>query len=173
MKRLSSKALLLALVVTASVLTPRSALAASIVIKVGAIQGESVVAGHVGEIDVLAWSWGLAASTTTTRKGADVRSCSIQDFSFTKYIDTASGPLLVNAVLGTTVETAVLKLLPLPGGTNLTLTMTNVTVSSVSTGGSGAEERLTENVTLHFASLLGDYTTPGGQHVTFQVNPCG
>ena len=35
--------------------------------------------------------------------------------------------------------------------------MTNVTVVSYQTGGSGGEDRLTENVTLHFEALSGVY----------------
>jgi type VI secretion system secreted protein Hcp len=36
--------------------------------------------------------------------------------------------------------------------------MTEVLVTSVSTGGSGGEDRLTENVTLNFAKIHIDYT---------------
>jgi type VI secretion system secreted protein Hcp len=39
----------------------------------------------------------------------------------------------------------------------LKMTMRNVIVSSYSTGGSGGEDRLTENVVLHFDSLEGQY----------------
>lgn len=45
--------------------------------------------------------------------------------------------------------------------------MTNVSVVSYSTGGSGGEDRLTENVVLHFASMQGAYVTqnPDGSTV--------
>jgi len=36
--------------------------------------------------------------------------------------------------------------------------MTEVIISSVSTGGSGSEDRLTENVTLNFVTVAVDYT---------------
>ena len=39
----------------------------------------------------------------------------------------------------------------------ITITMTDVLVTSVSTGGSGGEDRLTENVTLNFAKVKVDY----------------
>jgi type VI secretion system secreted protein Hcp len=38
------------------------------------------------------------------------------------------------------------------------ITMNEVLVTSVSTGGSGGEDRLTENVTLNFAKVKYDYT---------------
>jgi len=40
----------------------------------------------------------------------------------------------------------------------LKIKLTEVLVSSVSTGGSGGEDRLTENVTLNFAKVAVDYT---------------
>jgi type VI secretion system secreted protein Hcp len=39
----------------------------------------------------------------------------------------------------------------------LKITMTEVLVTSVSTGGSGGEDRLTENITLNFAAVKVDY----------------
>jgi type VI secretion system secreted protein Hcp len=39
----------------------------------------------------------------------------------------------------------------------LIITMTNVMVTAVSTGGSGGEDRLTENITLNFAKFQLDY----------------
>ena len=52
--------------------------------------------------------------------------------------------------------------------------MTNVTVTSYSTGGSGGEDRLTENVTLHFDTLNGVYrqqtsTGAAGPEIPFSV----
>ena len=46
-----------------------------------------------------------------------------------------------------------------------TLSMTQVLVSSVSTGGSGGEDRLTENISLNFAKVKVEYT-PQKQHGT-------
>jgi type VI secretion system secreted protein Hcp len=39
----------------------------------------------------------------------------------------------------------------------LTITMTEVMITSYSTGGSGGEDKLTENVTLNFAKVQFDY----------------
>ena len=47
----------------------------------------------------------------------------------------------------------------------LTITMDEILVTSVSTGGSGGEDRLTENVTLNFAKVKLEYkeqTAKGG-----------
>jgi type VI secretion system secreted protein Hcp len=57
----------------------------------------------------------------------------------------------------------------------LTITMTEVMVTAVSTGGSGGEDRLTENVTLNFAKVKVDYveqtpTGTGGAKPTMTYN---
>ena len=56
----------------------------------------------------------------------------------------------------------------------LLLEMSNVAVSSFSTGGSGGEDRLTENVTLHFDRIRGSYRQQlpdgsAGPEVTFDI----
>jgi type VI secretion system secreted protein Hcp len=156
MKR-SWKRLITATVVATSLLAPTTALAAvDMFLKIGNIMGESKDAKHKDEIDVLAWSWG--ASNDLSKLGKTPTSC-IQDLSFTKFIDSASPALIMNGMTGEVAPTAVL-VVRKAGATPLeylTLTMKNVRISSYSTGGSGGEDRLTENVTLHFESMIGQY----------------
>lgn len=159
MRRSSSKAFLAAITVAASLFASSSAMAAvEMFMKIPGIQGESADLTHHNEIDVLAWSWGVSNINLKTP-----RPC-IQDLSFTKYYDSASPSLTMNAVTGVIAPTAVLTVRK-PGAMPLeyiVLTMTNVSVTSVSTGGSGGEDRLTENVTLHFATMSGQYTQQAG-----------
>ena len=159
MKRGVCRGWLTAGMLTAGVLTSNSALAAvDMFIKIGDIKGESTDKTHKGEIDVLAWSWGASRGTARTKKGLLPPAC-IQDLSFTKYIDKASADLILNGVTGLSVPTAVLTMRK--AGIQpiefLRLEMSNVSVSSFATGGSGGEDRLTENVTLHFDSMRGVY----------------
>jgi type VI secretion system secreted protein Hcp len=145
-----------ALVVATAI--PLSASAAvDMFMKLTSIPGESTDAQHRGEIDVLAWSWG-ASTGARTGKGTIPNAC-VQDLSFTKYIDVASPSLIMRSVTGDTVASA--KLTVRKSGQYpveyLVMTMTNVRVSSYSTGGSGGEDRLTENVTLHFDHMKGVY----------------
>jgi type VI protein secretion system component Hcp len=49
------------------------------------IKGESKVKGHEGEIDVLAWSWGLSEAAGKV---------TLQDLSIRKSVDLASVPIL-------------------------------------------------------------------------------
>jgi type VI secretion system secreted protein Hcp len=136
-------------------------------IKIGALKGESRDTVHKEEIDVLAWSWGLSNSGSAQQgSGAGAGKVNVQDVSFTKYLDKSSPSLMLYACNGKHVDKAVLVVRkagedPLE---YLMITLEELMVTSVSTGGSGGEDRLTENVTLNFARVKVDYKeqTPTG-----------
>jgi type VI secretion system secreted protein Hcp len=159
MKRRVSSGLLAAIVVAAGLMTPSSAMAAvDMFLKITDIKGESTDKAHKDEIDVLSWSWGASTGTARTRKGVLPEAC-IQDLNVIKYVDAASPQLILNAVTGAVANEAVLTMRK-AGETPLeflVLKMTNVSVVSYQTGGSGGEDRLTENVSLRFESLKGEY----------------
>ncbi len=125
-------------------------------IKIGDLTGESRDKTHAGKIDVLAWSWGVSNSGSAHMGGgAGAGKANVQDLSFTKYVDKASPSLLLSCMKGTHYATADL-IVRKAGGTPLEyikITLSEVLVTSVSTGGSGGEDRLTENVTLNFAKV--------------------
>lgn len=125
------------------------------------ITGEALDSKHKGEIDVLAWSWGASNSGTFHMGGGGgAGKANVQDLSFTKYVDLSSTTLMEGCMTGKHYESAVLTCRK-AGGTPvefLVITMKEVLVTSVSTGGSGGEDRLTENVTLNFAEVHVKYT---------------
>jgi type VI secretion system secreted protein Hcp len=123
--------------------------------------GESVDSIHTGEIDVLAWSWGVSQSGTThSGPGAGAGKVNVQDMSVTKWVDSSSPKLQLYCCNGKHLDEAVLTVRK--AGENpleyIKITMTDLIVSSVSTGGSGGEDRLTENVSLNFATVKFEYT---------------
>ena len=129
-------------------------------IKIGDLKGESRDSKHKGEIDVLAWSWGCSNSGSAHMGGgAGAGKANVQDLSLTKYIDKCSCSLLLACCKGTHYTDATLVVRKAGGKPleYLTITMSEVLVSAVSTGGSGGEDRLTENVTLNFAKVKVDY----------------
>lgn len=136
-------------------------MAVDMFIKIGAIKGESVDHKHGGEIDILAWSWGMSNSGTAhTGGGAGAGKVNVQDLSITKYIDRSSTDLMLAACNGKHFPDALLTVRkagekPLE---YLKITLTDVLITSVSTGGSGGEDRLTENVSLNFAKVKVEYT---------------
>jgi type VI secretion system secreted protein Hcp len=124
------------------------------------LKGESKDSKHKDEIDILSWSWGASNSgSTQTGGGGGTGKVNAQDLSVTKYIDLSSAPIHLACHNGKHFDEAVLVMRkagekPLE---YLTITMKEVLVSSFSAGGSAGEDRLTENVTLNFASVKVEY----------------
>ncbi len=136
-------------------------MAVDMFIKIGDLKGEAKDKTHAGEIDVLAWSWGASNSGNAhVGGGQGAGKVNVQDLSFTKYVDKSSPDLMLACCNGKHFPEA--KLTVRKAGENpleyLIITMTDLIVTSVSTGGSGGEDRLTENVTLNFAKVKVDYT---------------
>jgi type VI secretion system secreted protein Hcp len=135
-------------------------MAVDMFIKIDAIKGESLDKTHGGEIQVLAWSWGMTQSGSThISAGGGSGKVNVQDISFTKYIDKASPTLMQNCCSGKHMKEATLTVRK-AGSTPLEylkIKLTEILVTSVSTGGSGGEDRLTENVTLNFAKFHLEY----------------
>jgi type VI secretion system secreted protein Hcp len=129
--------------------------------KMAPLKGESRDAKHKGEIDVLAWSWGASNSGSAhVGGGAGSGKVNVQDLSFTKFIDTSSPDLMLACCNGKHFAEGLLTVRK-AGETPLEylkITLGDILVTSVSTGGSGGEDRLTENVTLNFAKVKVHYT---------------
>lgn len=136
-------------------------MAMDIFIKIGDLKGESIDDKHKDEIQVLAWSWGLSQSGTThAGPGGGSGKASFQDLSITHYIDKCSPNLMLACANGKHFSEALLTVRkagekPLE---YLKITMTDLIITSVTTGGSGGEDRLTENVSLNFAKFKVEYT---------------
>ena len=123
------------------------------------IPGESTDKAHKNQVDVLAWGWG-AANAGSTVAGGTVGPASFHDLSLTKWVDKASPLLLSYCAKGAIIPKATL-FVRKAGITTpieyIKMTLTNVLVTSVSTGGSGGEDRLTENIRVTYAQLQIDY----------------
>lgn len=135
-------------------------MAVDMFLKLEGIKGEAQDQTHKEEIDVLAWSWGVSQSGTfQAGGGGGAGKANFQDISFTKYVDSASSALLLYCANGAHIKTADL-VVRKAGKTPLEyikVHMEPVLVTSVSTGGSGGEDRLTENVTLNFGKVKVEY----------------
>ncbi len=135
-------------------------MAVDMFMKIKTIEGESTDKTHKKEIDVLDGSWGLSQSGTThVGGGGGSGKVSVQDLSFTKYVDSSSNALILGCCSGEHYDEALLTVRkagkdPLE---YIKITMKEVIVTSVTTGGSGGEDRLTENVTLNFAEFKFEY----------------
>ncbi|GGZ07011.1 Hcp family type VI secretion system effector [Pseudoduganella plicata] len=122
-----------------------------------------------GDIDVLAWSWGASnAGSFHAGGGGGAGKANFQDISITKYLDKSSPAILIALAKGSHIPTATLLVRKAGEGQQkyLEVTMNKVLITSVSTGGSGGEDRLTENVTLNFAEMKFEYFLQNEKGVT-------
>jgi type VI secretion system secreted protein Hcp len=147
-------------------------MAVDMFMKIGSLNGESKDSAKTKWIDVLAWSWGMSNSGSAhTGGGAGAGKVNVQDLSFTKHLDVSSPDLMLACCNGKHFDKATLVVRkageqPLE---YLKVEMDEVMVTAVTTGGSGGEDRLTENVTLNFAKVKVDYaeqTEKGGKGAT-------
>ncbi len=131
-------------------------MAVDMFLKLDDVKGESKDSKHKEEIDVLAWSWGASQSGSTHMGGGGGSGkVNVNDISITKYVDKASPNLLKFCCTGKHFKQAVLTVRK--AGDKpveyIKVTMKEIIISSISTGGSGGEDKLTENVTLNFADF--------------------
>jgi type VI secretion system secreted protein Hcp len=133
--------------------------ASDLFLKIGDIKGETADKNHPNEIEVLSWSWGVSGPTAGDTKKAGQPACG-QPLSVSKYVDKATPPLVTNAVLNTTIPSA--KLTVRKAGATpiefLVVDFAGVTVKELRNGGSINADRMSENLTLGFASATITYT---------------
>ena len=137
-------------------------MAVDMFIKIDDLKGESVDHKHKGAIQVLSWSWGMSQSGSTHNgPGSGSGKVNVQDLSFTKHVDDTTPNLIQFCCSGAHFKQALLTVRK-AGGKNpveyLTIKLQDLLVSAISTGGSGGEDRLTENVTLNFGKFEVTYT---------------
>jgi type VI secretion system secreted protein Hcp len=137
-------------------------MAVDMFLKIDGVDGESKDKKHTKEIDVLAWSWGMSNSGSAhVGGGAGAGKVNVQDVSVTKYVDSSSPKLMLSCCNGTHYANALLTVRKAGGDAPveyIKIKMEEVFITSVSTGGSGGEDRLTEHVGLNFSKVNVDYT---------------
>lgn len=137
-------------------------MAVDMFIEIKGADGETTDAkfGPKKAIDVLAWSWGLTNSVNMNAgTGAGSGKVQFQDLSFTHYFDAASPFLQIFCCKGQHIDEVTLTVRK-SGGEKLeyiVIKLKKVFVTALSTGGSGGEDKLTENVTLAFGAVKIDY----------------
>ena len=152
-------------------------MAVDMFLKIKGVDGESKDDKHKKDIDVLAWSWGLSNSGSAhTGGGAGAGKVNVQDLSVTKWMDSASPHLVLACASGKHYDEATL-VCRKAGGSGpveyLKIKLQEVLISSVSTGGSGGEDRLTENIVLNFAKFNFDFTPQDDKGAPGTAIPAG
>ena len=136
-------------------------MAADMFLKLDGVTGEAQDAKHSGEIEVLAWSWGMSQSGTMhTGTGGGGGKVSIQDLVVTKHIDKSSPVLMLYCSTGKQFKDGLLTVRKAGGDDPLEylkIKMTEVIVTSYNTGGAGGNDLLTENISLNFGEVDVEY----------------
>jgi type VI secretion system secreted protein Hcp len=129
-------------------------------LKLGSLKGESVVKGFEDQMQILSWSWGMTQSGTThTASGGGAGKVNVHDLNITHHVDAASPNLILACCKGTHFDSATLTMRK-AGGTALeyvTITLTDIIVSSVSCGKDDDDDMLKETVSLNFAKFKYSY----------------
>jgi len=136
-------------------LTPARAIG-ELFIKVDNILGESRFDGHVGEIDVLSFSFG--ASQTGIREAggrASARRSSLSPIVIVKNVDKASPKFFLACATGTHIKDAVITVRkagdkPLE---YLTITLSDVLISSYSVGAADSGGVATESISFSYSKI--------------------
>ncbi|MBK9703628.1 MAG: type VI secretion system tube protein Hcp [Betaproteobacteria bacterium] len=104
----------------------------------------------IGQSNVLAWSWGASnGGTTHLGGGGGAGRAAFQDLSLTRAVDSQSPSFLKGVATGDSYPVAILQDGPVK------ITLMNVLVTSLSTGGVAAKKaQLTENITLNFSEFI-------------------
>jgi len=125
-------------------------------LKIDGIQGESTDPKHKGEIMVLSWSWGETQAMAAAAAGGTGK-VSMQDFHFSKTVDTASPKLMLACASGQHIKDAVLSCRKTGANQDfLTITLTEVAISSYEIS-DGAAADPTDQFALHFVKIQFDY----------------
>ncbi len=136
-------------------------MATSIFARIGTIKGESRDAKHEDDIDVLSWSWGLSQSGTAGQAGGGgAGKVSFHAFTFAHHVDKASPLLMKACATGEHIKGATVTVRKPGKGQQeyLSITMTDLLVTSVSTSVSAEGDATIESVGLAFAKVDLEYT---------------
>jgi len=145
-------------------------------LKIEGIEGESIVVGHKDEIDVLAWSWGMSLAVGDRTTGGGAGKSTVQDVSFTKFIDKSTPTIMLKLLEGKQIPKATLTIRKAgvdPPVDFLQYVLHKIIFTSSSTGGSSGEDKPTEIISINFAKLETFYTPidAGGNAGTF-ISAC-
>jgi type VI secretion system secreted protein Hcp len=127
------------------------------------IEGESTDSKHAGDIQVLSWSHSFNQPTKATRStagGGTVEQANHSDFTFSKYLDTATDDLMKYCWNGKQIGKATLSCYRSDGEDAsilyLEVKMEDIIVSNISIGG-GPGDLPTENVSLAYGKVTYTY----------------
>jgi type VI secretion system secreted protein Hcp len=129
-------------------------------LKIDGIEGESTDSKHGKEIDILSWSWGESnAGSHDSKGGGGAGKVVMQDLHCVAQISKASHNLFLSCASGKHIPKAVLVCRKAGEKQQefLTITFSDLLVSTYQTGGSQGDVIPTDQFALNFAKIEIDY----------------
>jgi type VI secretion system secreted protein Hcp len=144
--------------------------ASDYLLEIDGIKGESADEAHKGSIEIMSWSWGMSAATSTTG-GGGVGKVSLQDFHFVTKGGKASPQLMLACATGKHIAKATLHVRKSGSERPVDyykITLEDVLVSSFqqsgNTGGTSSEPN--DAVQLFFNTIKVEHTDDAGQVIS-------
>jgi type VI secretion system secreted protein Hcp len=134
-------------------------MATDIFAKIGDIKGESLDAKHKDEVEVLAWSWGVAQTGSMAHgSGGGTGKANFSDLTISHYVDKASPVLMKACATGEHIKEATITARKAGKGQQeyLIIKMNDIIITSVQPSGSGGEAAV-EAVTLQCSKVDVEY----------------
>jgi len=137
-------------------------MASNMFIKLDEVTGESTDTNHTDWIEILSWSHGFSQPTTPVRasQGSTIEQANHSDFTFTKYLDSATDDLLGACWRGKQYEKVNVECFKADGENEpikyLEINMEDVIVSNFSISGGGGDLPV-ENVSLAYGKITYKY----------------
>jgi type VI secretion system secreted protein Hcp len=130
----------------------------------GVINGEAQDDKHKGEIEVLAWSWGIQGKPSLGG-GAASGKATIRELRIVKHVDKASTALMGAVRTNEMIKEAVLTLRKTGKGAleylKITIEQGRIVSYEVEAGDPGGGATLTERITMSFNKIAVEYTPQG------------
>jgi type VI secretion system secreted protein Hcp len=138
-------------------------MADNILLRLGTkIKGESPIDGYEDWIQVHSWSWGATQSGTTHEgSGGGSGKVSVQNMTFTKFVDASTHDLIKHVMSGEHIPNAELVVMKAGGNPLMyfNIKMTDLLIAAYQTQGSmDGLERVSETISLNFAKVEVTYT---------------
>jgi type VI secretion system secreted protein Hcp len=138
-------------------------------LKIQEIKGDARPKSHENEIEIVSWSWGQTQSVFPSEARKSGGSVSMRDLQFTAVTGAASSQLLLHCAAAKRLKSAILTCEQDRGNTRhkyLTVTLSNVVISSFDIEGSSGADLPLDRVTLKFTKLEFAFTPLAGGNFT-------
>jgi type VI secretion system secreted protein Hcp len=124
------------------------------------VEGEATDSKHPGEIELESWSFGVSNGSSALQGGGSGTGKSVPgDFHFTKKNDKSTARLAQAVAMGDHFKSAIITVRKSGGDQQeyLTITLSDVFISSYQAGGSGNGTLPMEQLSMNYSKILQEY----------------